>query len=1645
MGNQLSGTVPQQIHPLEYYLSELNYYPGEIMFDCNMGSTRFFKVARIKQTFNLNQLPSILNRIKDETVDLSSNESKMITQKIPGLGVAKIFVITDPSLPLSSHKEKIKRLREKLRDNPSCLTYADVIINEKVAILIRQYIKYNLYDRLSTRPFMNLFEKKWITFQILKCIDSIHKAQEIHGDIKIENILLTSSGWVLLTDFATYKPSYLPEDNPGDFSYFFDTSRRRTCNIAPERFVSESFFNEQLTTFSSSQSNNQTLMNQNIVNFVKPEMDLFSVGCVIGELFIEESLFDLSALLSYKMKGSSHRKVKKDSTDSESSPTPTHSPVQSRSNDKLPPQISVELPFNEDNKLKKVNFIEIKEVRDLIFNLIDLNPSNRKDCSKHLKELFECGVMPKYFFYLYNYLSNLNPLSPDEKIIKLDKDFDQLSEQILEEDCNGFLIIINNVLSCCRALIHTYARLTGLNLIIRVIKKIDNDNLKSNIILERILPYIINTITKDTCPKVKSHSIHCLTQLLNQVEIVSVSDKNVFPDYILPALYQIVQDEYALVRTTLAKHLPSLSRIALKFLNICPSTAKPTTEKTDDETNEENNKENTDLNQISNRLIDIKLADQLEISSQKSIATYNKELKALQKSFQSISYGILTDKEISVRVELMLSDDLVELCTFFGKQKTNEVIFSHLITFLNERIDFELRFSFYQCIRPIAAYLGIQSSPVIKPLLQQGFTDAEETVINQSILTTAYLCNSQLMMKKTALELVSDAMPLIVHPNLSIRHSMVQFVVNCSQMLSLAELNCRLLPMIRPFLKDDQRDNLLYLSNTITDTSLLLDSLVDPVPRSIYDLIFNKINSTYILEHFFETLEKYPIKIQPNNETILNVSALDAVHLAGSPLISAGNRAYSNPLIVSSSTPSNMSISSYHQQANSSTLSNFLDLLIDEGLDETVKSKLLKMSNLMIRIYKQIKSTKSFINNSQQAVVYKYSTLPRQPLSPSNSSLQNRLINSNSERFDDVKQVKKDNKRLYSLNLFNQKYLPSSNDWHIPSTISINSSNIESFTNYNLNQQDDGESPQFELAKEAKENMNEERDQEVVSISKGNIEEYSVDESTFDQKNGDLITCPPCVHDLQSLFKHRQHKFGELFYNNKIIDFEMKTNEANDQSTSMSSSATTIISADCLQNATNMSELTSLQDGHYAVSNYRPKGKLIANLTEHSKAISRILTIGNSLFFSSSHDGTIKLWNGDKMNQGTCLVNRSKQTFKMERNDEYFHGMCYSSGKELLIGYSNKANLYVIKMDNQSSKMTIYQTVNDFCKTSMNMNTQSWNKGNFLKGYEPASSPLIDRKSTSLNNNNAQNYSITDISSNTPFVFICSFSNSCVKGFDLRLPLTKSIWTMNTAPDEGLITCIGEGDSCVFAGTLYGHIITFDTRFQLRSNTMSYSVQRKVRRLLYTPKGLYAAVEGYNEISLWDCESSSRTKTLWASNAPPLSNKISTNSVYGLVSSNYSNNDFKGLISCGSDARIRYWDLANPHKSYLIADHYFRASANTITSSSSTTASSNVAATSSSSPNLNRNSHVTYMGKFIEGMHLIQEFDHNAQLSTDQQQQTQSTSKPEPTTAAYTSYNSWYPQDISPAHKNIITDIIWLNKSNLLVSGSKDGCVKLWK
>lgn len=209
------------------------------LLNFSLGSTRFFKVARAH-----------------------SEE---------GLIVVKVFTIQDPTLPLQTHKIHLEDIRSKLGTVFNCIPFQHIVITDKAGLLLREYVKYSLYDRISTRPFLTTIEKKWITFQILYALHQCHKVGVCHGDIKLENICVTSWNWVLLVDFASFKPTFLPEDNPADYSYFFDTSRRRACYIAPERFVKG--FTCDLTQGNSMFGESACKPAE-----LKPSMDVFSVG-----------------------------------------------------------------------------------------------------------------------------------------------------------------------------------------------------------------------------------------------------------------------------------------------------------------------------------------------------------------------------------------------------------------------------------------------------------------------------------------------------------------------------------------------------------------------------------------------------------------------------------------------------------------------------------------------------------------------------------------------------------------------------------------------------------------------------------------------------------------------------------------------------------------------------------------------------------------------------------------------------------------------------------------------------------------------------------------------------------------------------------------------------------------------------------------------------------------------------------------------------------------------------------------------------------------------------------------------------------------------------------------------------------------------
>lgn len=58
-------------------------------------------------------------------------------------------------------------------------------LTDKAGLIMREYVKFSLYDRISTRPFLTYLEKKWITFQVLCALNQCHKVGICHGDIKV--------------------------------------------------------------------------------------------------------------------------------------------------------------------------------------------------------------------------------------------------------------------------------------------------------------------------------------------------------------------------------------------------------------------------------------------------------------------------------------------------------------------------------------------------------------------------------------------------------------------------------------------------------------------------------------------------------------------------------------------------------------------------------------------------------------------------------------------------------------------------------------------------------------------------------------------------------------------------------------------------------------------------------------------------------------------------------------------------------------------------------------------------------------------------------------------------------------------------------------------------------------------------------------------------------------------------------------------------------------------------------------------------------------------------------------------------------------------------------------------------------------------
>lgn len=205
------------------------------------------------------------------------------------LVLAKLFILREGAPDLQELKRRVLQVKETFKSfwlYPNVVPYQALEVGAQSAVLLRPLFPKNLYERIHSRPFLTDSAKNWIAFQVICAVCQAHSAGVFHGDLKTENVFVSSWNHAILTDFATFKPLVLPKDDPSEFSFYFESNlNRRRCYLAPERL------GELSTSVTCAGLRASELA----------AMDVFSMGCVIAELYLDgATLLDLPELLQYR-------------------------------------------------------------------------------------------------------------------------------------------------------------------------------------------------------------------------------------------------------------------------------------------------------------------------------------------------------------------------------------------------------------------------------------------------------------------------------------------------------------------------------------------------------------------------------------------------------------------------------------------------------------------------------------------------------------------------------------------------------------------------------------------------------------------------------------------------------------------------------------------------------------------------------------------------------------------------------------------------------------------------------------------------------------------------------------------------------------------------------------------------------------------------------------------------------------------------------------------------------------------------------------------------------------------------------------------------------------------------------------------------
>ena len=719
-------------------------------------------------------------------------------------------------------KDKLVSVYKKIFSEkipPSIAPITSLEDSNLCGMIYRQYFEYSLKERIYLNPYLTDIEKIWISFQLLYTLNNMNELNIVHGDLNPENILLTSNLSVYISDIASYKPANINSDDIASYTYYFgsnDNTSLKGFYLAPERLV------EKGHTTNEEQNS---------------QMDVFSLGVIIAELFIEKNIFTFSSMLNYK-------KGKKDL-------------------------------FNIDEYLKK---IKNEKLRTLIYSMIKVDPSERINISHALENFSKeiCPITMRGFLiyfnvainntifwkpdliigYCYRFWNSIwkmifdlndtpltlkkklnleiinqlivhNPINNNQSQVILKAKEDAIfyggnkfilntnnGELIVDEDKDIYdkkdnrdclLIIINYLVKNMKYVQYESSNLAAMEMVKNLSSKLP-DIFK----LKNIIPYFVDNLGRKNFTT-KLTSLNYIFEILYSFNydelILPVTEYNYFDSFIFPALLKLYYSGNHDLILEFFNNVDKMIDLEKKFLNI---TLKSRIIKHKNTLNQEK-KEINDKKENNNFLISMESVsindDRIQMENNKTTTKDNNEQNLIMKKnkksqiFKDYETSLMVFKDEVFRVtrdilgkineiDILITciRKLPNLLEFYGKSKSRDFI-KFIINNFN-KTDWIIQKELLTQIPKMIMSLGEKElNDYILLCMEMLITNNSNEIKKCELIKSIHeLLKMGLLQHESVISIYNQLIPCLVHPNLVVRYEFIEFTKSLIKYLTNEEI-----------------------------------------------------------------------------------------------------------------------------------------------------------------------------------------------------------------------------------------------------------------------------------------------------------------------------------------------------------------------------------------------------------------------------------------------------------------------------------------------------------------------------------------------------------------------------------------------------------------------------------------------------------------------------------------------------------------------------------------------------------------------------------------------------------------------------------------------------------------------------------------